>query len=125
MARMRAGLPVIIDGDGEQTRDLLYVSDAVDAIQAAGRLGVAGAFNIGTGSAVTINAVFTELARLTGYVRPPEFGPARIGDIRHSTLDSTLAWKRLRWRARTSLASGLASTLAAGAVAHGSSIAPT
>jgi len=49
IGRMRAGLPAIIDGDGEQTRDLLYVADAVDAIQATLDGGMSGSFNIGTG----------------------------------------------------------------------------
>jgi UDP-glucose 4-epimerase len=109
--RMRGGLPVVIHGDGEQTRDLLYVADAVDAIEVALDGGVNGSFNIGTGVGTSVNALFKELASLTGYDRPPEFGPSRVGDIRHSILDPTLAGRLLDWRARTSLASGLAKTV--------------
>jgi UDP-glucose 4-epimerase len=109
--RMRKGLPVIIDGDGEQTRDLLYVADAVDAIEAVLDGAVGGTFNIGTGQGTTVNALFKELAALIGYDRPPDFGPARTGDIRHSILDPTLAGRLLHWRAYTALASGLAKTV--------------
>jgi UDP-glucose 4-epimerase len=112
IGRMRAGLPVVIDGDGDQTRDLLYVEDAVDAIRAALDSRVCGSFNIGTGRGTSVNALFGELAALTGYDRPPERGPARVGDIRHSVLDPALAAKLLDWRARTSLTSGLVKTLA-------------
>jgi nucleoside-diphosphate-sugar epimerase len=52
-----------------------------------------------------------ELAALTAYGRPPEFGPVRVGDIRHSVLDPTLADRLLHWRAGTSLASGLTQTV--------------
>ena len=111
IGRMRDGLPVVIDGDGEQTRDLLYVADAVDAIEADLDGDASGSFNIGTGVGTSVNALFQELAALTGYDRPPEYGPARVGDIRHSILDPTLAARLLDWRARTSLASGLANTV--------------
>lgn len=111
IGRMRGSLPVVIDGDGEQTRDLLYVADAVDAIEAALDGGTSGSFNIGTGVGTSVNDLFKELAALTEYDRPPEFGPVRVGDIRHSVLDPTLASRLLHWRARTSLASGLANTV--------------
>lgn len=109
--RMRGGLPVVIDGDGEQTRDLLYVADAVDAIQAALDGGVSGTFNIGTGEGTSVNALFEHLALLLGYERPPQFGPPRAGDVRSSALDPTLAGRLLGWRPRTALGSGLAETV--------------
>ena len=109
--RMRARLPVVIDGDGEQTRDLLYVADAVDAIETALNGSASGSFNIGTGVGTSVRALFKELAALTGYDRAPEFGPSRVGDIRHSILDPTLAGRLLGWQTHTSLASGLAQTV--------------
>jgi UDP-glucose 4-epimerase len=111
IGRMQASLPAIIDGDGEQTRDLLYVADAINAIQAALDRHLNRTFNIGTGVGTSVNALFKELAALTGYDRPPEHGPARPGDIRHSVLDPTLSGRLLGWRARTSLTSGLEETV--------------
>jgi len=111
IARMAAGLPVVIDGDGEQTRDLLFVADAVEAIISALETSAGGTFNIGTGSGTSVNALYEELAAILDYTDPPMFGPVRVGDIRHSTLDSSLAWKTLHWRARTRLPSGLATTV--------------
>ena len=58
-----------------------------------------------------MNALFALLAELTGYDQPPEFGPVRVGDIRHSVLDPTLAGSVLGWHATTSLRSGLTTTL--------------
>jgi hypothetical protein len=60
---------------GKQTRDLLYVADAVDAIETALENPVRGTFNIGTGVGTSVNALFNELASLIGYTRQPEFGP--------------------------------------------------
>jgi UDP-glucose 4-epimerase len=110
--RMQRGLPVEIHGDGEQTRDLLYVGDAVDAIQAALGQRSSGTFNIGTGLGTTVNALFKQMAELLRYTLQPAFGPERVGDIRESVLDPTHALSTLGWRPRTSLRSGLSMTIA-------------
>jgi UDP-glucose 4-epimerase len=109
--RMLRDLPVVIDGDGEQTRDMLFVSDAVDAVEAALNRDVAGAFNIGTGTRTSVNELFEALSRLTASARLPTFGPGRPGDIRHSVLNPTLARDVLGWQATTTLESGLAATV--------------
>jgi UDP-glucose 4-epimerase len=109
--RMKRDLPVTIDGDGFQTRDLLFVADAVDAVEAVLQTGTSGTFNIGTGRGTTVNQVFAELAEQLRYGRDPQFGPERVGDIRHSALDPTKATASLMWQARTPLASGLAITI--------------
>lgn len=110
--RMRTGASVVIHGDGEQTRDLVYVADAVDAIEAAMAVPASGTFNIGTGAGVSVNVLFRELAALMAYRYRPEHGPARLGDIRFSALDSTRAGTILGWRPRTALDEGLAKTVA-------------
>jgi UDP-glucose 4-epimerase len=112
VSRMRDGLSVVVDGDGEQTRDMLYVDDAVAAIKAAMDRERSGAFNIGTGVGTSVNTLFSLIARLTGYSLPRQAGPARTGDIRHSVLDASLAKAQLGWQARTSLEAGLAETVA-------------
>jgi UDP-glucose 4-epimerase len=110
---MRKGHGVVIYGDGEQTRDLLYVADAVDVIETALASDTNGTFNIGTGTGVSVNTLFEMLASLMGYEQPPSYATERIGDVRHSVLDPALAARLLGWKARTPLADGLRKTVTA------------
>jgi UDP-glucose 4-epimerase len=90
-----------IYGDGEQTRDFVYVGDVVDAFMRAGRATMNGLCNIATGRETTIR----ELAETLGLT--PDYMPARAGEIRRSCLDPSLARELLGWTARTPLAEGL------------------
>jgi UDP-glucose 4-epimerase len=111
--RILKDAPLTIDGDGEQARDMLYVSDAVAANLSALERGDGEAYNIGTGIATTVNALFTTLARLGHYRREPIHGPARVGDVRRIAIDCSKAERELDWRPRVSLEQGLAATLEA------------
>lgn len=103
--RMKKGGPPIVYGNGRQTRDFLYVIDAVDAIMLALKHGsaVGEVFNIGTGKATTIN----ELARLLLRVFDMELKPLReeprIGDVMQSCADIEKAEKDLGYKPRFSL----------------------
>ena len=108
--RMAAGESVQIDGDGEQTRDFVYVGDCVTANQASLELGSGLSINIGTGQATSVRQIFDLLAEVAGYNQPPQFGAARKGDVVHIVLDVTRAGTALGWEARTSLVDGLAAT---------------
>jgi UDP-glucose 4-epimerase len=110
--RMAAGQPVTIDGTGEQTRDFVYVGDCVSANIAALKHGSRGSFNIGTGCETSIREVFDVMAEVSGYSRPPSFGPARTGDVLRIVLDPSLAETELGWRAAMPLHQGLAQTYA-------------
>lgn len=101
------GKPVTIYGDGEQTRDYVYVEDCVSAFLAAADHGKAGAWNIGTGTQVSVLELAALVARLTGSPRQPAFAPPRAGELMHSALCSELARKDLGWRPGTSLADGV------------------
>jgi len=108
--RLKNGLPPIIYGDGEQTRDFVYVSDVVEAnILALDREKAAGKIlNIGTGKATSINQLsrtFMKLMRRSG-VKPKYMAP-RAGDIRHSQADIIKAKKILGYKPRISLEQGL------------------
>jgi len=94
-----------IFGDGTQTRDFVYVGDAVEAFVAAGRSDVEGALNVSTGRETSL----TELAAALGV--ETEAGPPRAGEIARSCLDPAAAAEQLGWSARTPLADGLARTL--------------
>jgi UDP-glucose 4-epimerase len=110
--RMRSGLPVEITGDGQQTRDFVYVGDVVDAIVAAANATRSTTVNIGTERACSVLDLYRALAAIAGYSRSPIFVAPRPGDVRHSRLAIEKALGELDWRPRTTLEVGLAETYA-------------
>jgi UDP-glucose 4-epimerase len=109
--RMLAGQPVTIYGDGEQTRDFVFVDDVVHALVLAADRAPAQRLLIGTGQRTSVNQLFRALAAATGYPHDAVYGPARDGEIRHSSVDSRHAGRELGWKPWTSLEEGLAATL--------------
>jgi UDP-glucose 4-epimerase len=107
--RMAAGEETTIFGDGEQTRDFVYVGDVVAAVLAAAPH-EGGTFNVGTGVETSINELHAACRRVTGYIREPRYEPPRPGDIRRSVTDPSLAARDLGWKAAQSLDEGLALT---------------
>ncbi|MGH2466284.1 MAG: NAD-dependent epimerase/dehydratase family protein [Candidatus Limnocylindrales bacterium] len=111
--RMLRSEPVEIHGDGDQTRDLVYVLDVAEAVMAAlDAPPRQRAVNIGTGVEVSVNELFTALAALTGFEGGATHETPRPGDVRHSCLDAGLAQRALGWSAHTPLADGLRATVA-------------
>ena len=110
--RLLGGEPCTINGDGEQTRDYVYVDDVAEAaVRALGSEAV-GVFNIATGLETTVNELYRRLARLAQIDRAPVHGPAKPGEQRRSVLDAGRAKAVLGWTPTTALDEGLASTLA-------------
>jgi len=104
--RLRTGESVTIFGDGEQTRDLVYVGDVVAAVlAAAGRDG--GVYNVGTGTETSVNDLFAACRRVAGVDAAPAYAPARAGDVLHSVLDISRSERELGWRPQTPLEEGL------------------
>jgi len=111
--RLLRGEPCVVYGDGEQTRDYVYVEDVADAVsRAVARAGVTGVLNIGTGVETTVNELYRRLSRLAGVTRPAEHAPPRPGEQRRSVLDAARARAALGWAPGTALDDGLARTLA-------------
>jgi UDP-glucose 4-epimerase len=100
---------VTIFGDGEQTRDFIYVEDAVRAnLLAAERRGADGkALNIATGKGTSVNNLAKIIAGLVGKPLDVHRAPPRKGDIMHSFADISLAKRLLDFSPRASLAAGL------------------
>ena len=94
-------------GDGLQTRDFLYVDDAVAALLLAASVRATGSFNIGTGRETPL----LDLVRALGL--EATFEPARHGEVRRSCLDTSRARFTLGWRPEVELSAGLATTVAA------------
>jgi UDP-glucose 4-epimerase len=112
-SRLLAGVSCAIYGDGEQTRDYVYVGDVADAIaRAVASNEATGVANIGTGIETSVNELYRRLARLIGVNRAAEHAPARPGETRRSVLDAAHAKSLLGWRASTSLDEGLSKTVA-------------
>ena len=105
----RRGDPIAVFGDGGQTRDFTFVTDAVAGTIAAGERGVPGrAYNLGGGSRVSLNEVLDIIGRVTGQPLHIERGPAQKGDVRDTYADTALARADLGFQPTVSLADGLA-----------------
>lgn len=113
MTRAISNQKPVIYGDGNQSRDFVFVKDVVKALMlAAGLQNSAGSvLNIGTGHNVTINQLWDLIASLAGRQLPPEYAPARAGDILHSVARIDLAQSLLDFKPDFSLERGLAATL--------------
>jgi UDP-glucose 4-epimerase len=109
-SRMLAGEIPMIFGDGEQTRDYVFVEDTVHAFALAADKASGAVLNIGTGLETSVNRIFQLLAGILDFRRQPAFGPHRPGDIRAIALDIEAARERLGWSPWTSLEDGLRAT---------------
>jgi UDP-glucose 4-epimerase len=126
--RALQGDALTVYGDGEQTRDMVYVGDVAAANLAASRCPAAPvgcvdrrAYNIGTGIQTSVNRLAALITEASGEAVPIHHAPARPGEIRCSALDAGKAGREIGWRPRTSLADGIRATLLwlAGAEANG------
>ena len=111
--RLLDGDAVTIYGDGNQTRDFVYVDDVVDAFSRAKDAGAAAGLvvNVGTGVETSVNDLYATMAHLTGTGAEAVRAPARPGELARSALDARLAGTVLGWKPATSLEEGLEATL--------------
>jgi UDP-glucose 4-epimerase len=110
--KMLGGEKPEIRGDGEQTRDFLFIDDAVHALTLAMEAGSGRTLNVGTGRETSVNELFRMLVEITGFKGEPLFGPAQPGDVRRSALDSSMATRHLGWKPWTHLEDGLREAVA-------------
>jgi UDP-glucose 4-epimerase len=110
--RILRGEPAVINGDGEQTRDYVYVEDVAEAnLRALGRPEVTGAFNIGTGVETSVNELLKRLAAAAGVTAESRNAPPKAGEQRRSVLDPSAAARVLGWKPTVSLDEGLRRTV--------------
>lgn len=106
--RMLRGEPLIVFGDGEQTRDFVNVRDVARANLLAARAdGVSGAFNIATGESITINHLIELMHEASGIAPQVERTSPRKGDVRDSLADISAAGRVLGFEPSTGIAEGL------------------
>jgi UDP-glucose 4-epimerase len=105
MERLARDDETLVFGDGEQTRDYVYVGDVVRAVLAA--VGHGGVYNVGTSVETSVNELHRLCAEVAGSGRAPRRVEPRAGDARRSVLDSSRAERELGWLAEIPLEEGL------------------
>ncbi|MBO4644555.1 MAG: NAD-dependent epimerase/dehydratase family protein [Alphaproteobacteria bacterium] len=110
--RALKGLPIEIHGDGEQTRDFVYVADVAEmncraVISPASNV----VLNVSTNTQTSVNKLFELIKENTDYALSPIPAPSRPGDIKHSVLNNALVAETLDFTPQTTLADGLAETV--------------
>ncbi len=109
--RLLAGEACTIYGDGEQTRDFVFVDDVVDAFVRGAERGGGLLVNIGTGTETSVNDLYRSIAREAGVEQPAAYAPARPGELARSALDPGRAAIHLGWKPWTTLDEGCRATL--------------
>jgi len=113
-SKMLAGEVPIIYGDGNQTRDYVFIDDVVHAFVQATDRGSGKLVNIGTGLETSVNGLYRLLADIIGFDREPAHGPLPPGELRRIALDISSAASALAWKPWTHLEDGLAESVAKG-----------
>jgi UDP-glucose 4-epimerase len=108
--RLLGGQECTIYGDGEQTRDFVYVDD-VAAANLAGLTAPVGVYNIGTATEVTVNELYRQMARVVGREDEPKRAPGKPGETRRSSLLAGLAAESFDWRPQVGFEEGLRRTV--------------
>jgi len=106
-SQVLAGTRPTIFGDGTQTRDFVYVGDAVAAFLAAADQRRPGTWNIGTGVEVSVLELAKVIGDVAGKPVEPTLAAPRPGELQRSALAVERAWRDLGWRAKTTLADGV------------------
>lgn len=110
--KMLCGEEVVINGDGEQLRDYVFVKDCARAnLLALDPRFPSGIYNLGSGKGTSVNELFAALQQLTGSTLPARYGPAKLGETRHIYLNAAKATRVLGWAQRVGLKQGLAETV--------------
>ncbi|GAP13437.1 nucleoside-diphosphate-sugar epimerase [Longilinea arvoryzae] len=111
--RMLSGQPVIINGDGEQERDFVFVGDCAQAnLLAITHPHPSGVYNLGSASGTNVNRIFQVLKQITGFSQEAIHGPAKLGETRKIYLDASKAHKELGWQPKVDFMDGLRQTVA-------------
>lgn len=122
--RARKGLPISIFGDGEQTRDFVYVADLVAIlVQALEAEHVcADAVNVGLNRSTSLNQLLAVIGDVLGGLPPVSHAEPRAGDIRHSLADNRRLLERFELKGATPIQNGLRELLGASVVARCSQV---
>jgi UDP-glucose 4-epimerase len=109
ISALKRGEQPVIYGDGEQTRDFVFVADVVSANILASR-GPPGVYNIATAKSISLNLLLNVMGEILNYEVHPRYGPARSGDIKHSLADISRA-KEIGYAPQCNLEEALMKTI--------------
>lgn len=110
-SKLLAGEPCVIYGDGEQTRDFVFVGDVADAFLSAIESGDGETINVGTSNETSVVELYRILAEAADESRRAKHEPERPGELRRSALSIEKAQRVLGWAPKTKLHEGLTTTL--------------
>ena len=111
-SKMLSGEAPAIFGDGNQTRDYVFIDDTVHAFVQAMDRGSGKIVNIGTGLETSVNHLYRLIAEITGFTGEPDHGPLPSGELRRIALDISSAPSAIAWKPWTHLEDGLKETVA-------------
>jgi UDP-glucose 4-epimerase len=111
-SKMLDGQAPTIYGDGNQTRDYVFIDDVVHAFALAAERGDGKLINIGTSLETSVNGLYRMLADIVGFEAEPGHGPLPPGELRRCALDNAVAAEALGWKPWTHLEDGLGETVA-------------
>jgi len=111
-SKMISGEAPVIFGDGNQTRDYVFIDDTVHAFVQAMDGGSGKLVNIGTGLETSVNHLYRLLSEITGFAGEPDHGPQPAAELRRIALDISAATSAIAWKPWTHLEDGLAETVA-------------
>lgn len=109
--KLLAGEQPIINGNGRQTRDYVFVDDVVEANLLALQKNKVGIFNVGAGKETSVNEIFQKIKKAIKSNLKATYGPAKKGDLKRSRLDYSKIKKQLGWQPKYSLDEGLKKTI--------------
>lgn len=109
--QMLRGVQAVINGDGEQIRDFVYVGDVVKANLLVLEKGDNQIYNLGWGKGISVNEIFRRLRAITGYKLPEVHGPPKLGEVRRTCLDATKGLHELGWQPVVQIEEGLCRTV--------------
>ncbi|MCP3032931.1 NAD-dependent epimerase/dehydratase family protein [Halobacillus sp. A1] len=109
--RMINNLDISIHGDGEQTRDFVFVKDVADANVKALYRGDNSIFNVSSGERISVNELFNSMKEASHYSRKAIYSARRLGDIEHSMLDNEQTIANLNWNINYSIKQGIEETV--------------
>lgn len=109
--KMLDGKEIVINGDGNQERDFVFIGDVVRANLLATEKPLNNVFNLGSSAGINVNVIFERLKSITGYTLAAKNGPAKIGEVQRSILSAEKILKALGWKPEVSLYDGLVKTV--------------
>ncbi len=109
--RMLTDVKAVVNGDGLQTRDYIYVGDVVSGVQAALKVEKSGTFHVGTGVETNVVELFEIVRSAIQSEMPVEHGPSMGGEVRRSCLDATLFNATTGWKPLHDMEKGIGLTV--------------